>query len=174
MSGPNKFTQVWLIYVPFWNDELLCTLNERNQNADKPQRDIPYSDAYDLICIWESVLETNYFEFNRKYCKQIIDCSMGAITSPEISDTKMYQFTNHFMSKLKFANQDLYHRRFRDDGFLAFNGTWKEFPEFFDFGNTCHEHFKFTFEMKVLIFWTPQKNKGLRFQKNKVLDINHM
>lgn len=123
VSGPNKFTQVWLIYVPFWNDELLCTLNERNQNADKPQRDIPYSDAYDLICIWESVLETNYFEFNRKYCKQIIDCSMGAITSPEISDTKMYQFTNHFMSKLKFANQDLYHRRFRDDGFLAFNGT---------------------------------------------------
>lgn len=27
-------------------------------------RDIFYLDVYDLICIWESVLEINYFEFN--------------------------------------------------------------------------------------------------------------
>lgn len=48
---------------------------------------------------------------------------MGAIPSPEISDTKMHQITNHFMSKFKFANQDLYYGRLRDDGFVAFNGT---------------------------------------------------
>lgn len=71
VSGPNKFTQVWLIYVPFWNDELLCTLNERNQNADKPQRHPLFrrlrSNLHmgecprnQLLWIQSKILQTNY------------------------------------------------------------------------------------------------------------------
>lgn len=92
----------------------------------KPQSDIPYPypDAEDLIFLLKCVLDSNYL---RKYYKQIIGCSMGVIPSPEVSDTRMYQITNHIMSKfkflIKFANQVLYHGRFRDDGFIAFNGT---------------------------------------------------
>ncbi|XP_062592673.1 uncharacterized protein LOC134254146 [Saccostrea cucullata] len=128
-------------------DELLSAVNEAYQSANKPQRDIPYPDAEDLIFLLKCVLENNYFEFNGKYYKQFIGCSMGAIPSPEISDTRMYQITNHIMSKFKFANQVLYHGRYRDDGFIAFNGTKEETLEFFDIGNTCHDHLKFTFDI---------------------------
>lgn len=48
---------------------------------------------------------------------------MGSIPSPEISDTKIYQITNHFMSKFEFAYQDLYHGRLRDGSFVPINGT---------------------------------------------------
>lgn len=153
--------------------ELLSAVNETYKNANKPQIDIPYPETEDLIFLLKCVLENNYFEFNGKYFKQIIGCSMGAIPSPEISDTRMYQITNYIMSKFKFANRVLYHGRFRDDGFIAFNGTQNEILQFFDIGNTCHEHLKFTYEIseKSVNFLDTTIYKGIRFQENNILDI---
>ena len=154
-------------------DELINAVYETYKCATKPQTDIPYPDAEDLIFLLKCVLENNYFEFNGNYYKQIIGCSMGAIPSPEVSDIRMYQITNHIMSKFKYANKVLYHGRFRDDGFLAFNGTKNEILEYFDIGNACHDHLKFTFEIsdEKVNFLDTTVYKGLRFQNNQILDI---
>lgn len=101
---------------------LINAVYETYKCATNTQSEIPNPDAEDLVFLLKCVLENNYFE---KYYKQIIGCSMGAIPSPEVSDTRMYQITNHIVSKFKISNQVLYHGRFRYDGFIAFNGKKK-------------------------------------------------
>lgn len=49
-------------------DELINTIYETYKCPTKPQSDIPYPDAEDLISLLKCVLENNYFEFNGKYC----------------------------------------------------------------------------------------------------------
>lgn len=95
--------------------ELLRTVSEAYKSANKPQIDILYPDTEYHTFLLKCVLENKYFEINEKNYKQIIGCSMGAIPSPEVSDTRMYEIMNYIMSKSKFANQVLYHQRFRDD-----------------------------------------------------------
>lgn len=60
---------------------------------------------------------------------------MGAVPSTELSDNRVYQITQLFVSKLKHAKNILFHGRFRDDGFNVFDG------------NSCHKHLKFTLEI---------------------------
>lgn len=55
-------------------------------NADKSNLVIPHPDVGDLIFLFRCVLENDYFEFDGKYCNQIIRCNMDAIPSPEIMD----------------------------------------------------------------------------------------
>lgn len=128
--------------------ELLRTVSEAYKSANKPQIDILYAETEYLIFLLKCVLENKYFEINEQYYKQIIRCSMGAIPSPEVSDTRMYAIMNYIMSKSKFANQVLYHQRFRDDCLIAFNETKSEILEFLTSArNTCHKHLKFTYEI---------------------------
>lgn len=72
---------------------------------------------------------------------------MGAVPSPELSDNRVYQITQLFVSKLKHAKNILFNGRFRDDGFNVFDGTENEMLVFFDIGNSCHKHLKFTLEI---------------------------
>lgn len=37
--------------------------------------------------------------------------------------------------------------RYRDDGFILFNGSPDEIKEFFDIGNSCHKYLRFTYEL---------------------------
>ncbi|XP_061192282.1 uncharacterized protein LOC133200513 [Saccostrea echinata] len=54
------------MYTNMEFDELLSAVNEAYQSANKPQREIPYPNAEDLIFLLKCVLENNYFEFNGK------------------------------------------------------------------------------------------------------------
>lgn len=56
---------------------------------------------------------------------------MGAIPSPEICDIRMYQITQHIVTQFRHANKILFHGRYRDDGFIIFNGTTEEIEDFF-------------------------------------------
>lgn len=66
---------------------------------------IPHPDVKDLLFLLKCVLDNNYFEFDGKYYKQIIGCSMGAVPSPELSDIRMYQITQLIVSKFKHAKK---------------------------------------------------------------------
>lgn len=59
----------------------------------------------------------------------------------------MYNIIQLIMSKLEHAKRILFHGRFRDDGFVVFDGTENEMMSIFDIGNSCHKHLKFTFEI---------------------------
>lgn len=87
------------MYTNMEFEELLNAVELAYTKADKSNLDIPHPDVGDLIFLLRCVLENNYFEFDGKYYKQIIGCSMGAIPSPEISDMRMYEITQYIESQ---------------------------------------------------------------------------
>ncbi|XP_062579196.1 uncharacterized protein LOC134241129 [Saccostrea cucullata] len=161
------------MYTNMEFEEQLNAVRNAYNNADKSNSDIPYPDVDDLIFLLRCVLENNYFEFNGKFYKQIIGCSMGAVPSPEISDMRMYEITQIIEYKFHQVNKILFHGRFRDDGFIIFNGTKEEILEFFDISNSCHKHLKFTFEIahSSVNFLDTTVYKGNRFNHCQKLDI---
>lgn len=79
-------------------------------NADKSNLVIPHPDVGDLIFLFRCVLENDYFEFDGKYCNQIIRCNMDAIPSPEIMD--IWECTNLLDTKnLNFSIQNTISRK---------------------------------------------------------------
>lgn len=161
------------MYTNMEFNELLSSVNEAYTQANKTQLDIPYPNPEDLIFLLKCVLENNYFEFDGKYYKQIIGASMGAVPSPEICDIRMYQITQHIMAKFRHASKIVFHGRYRDDGFIIFNGTQSEIEEFFNIGNHCHKHLRFTFEISTsaVNFLDTTVYKGPKFQNHNKLDI---
>lgn len=59
----------------------------------------------------------------------------------------MYNITQLIMSNIENAKKILFHGRFKDDGFVVFDGTENEMMSIFDIGKSCHKHLKFTFEI---------------------------
>ena len=161
------------MYTNMEFEELLNAVKHAYTNANKSNLDIQHPDVGDLIFLLRCVLENNYFEFDGKYYKQIIGCSMGAIPSPEISDMRMYEITRYIESQFQYSNKILFHGRFRDDGFIIFDGSKEEILKFFDISNNCHRHLKFTFEISQtsVDFLDTTVYKGLRFSKCQKLDI---
>lgn len=161
------------MYTNMEFDELLSAVHDAYNNANKNEYCIPHPDVKDLLFLLKCVLDNNYFEFDGKYYKQIIGCSMGAVPSPELSDIRMYQITQLIVSKFKHAKKILFHGRFRDDGFIVFDGTENEMMEFFDIGNSCHKHLKFTFEIahNSVTFLDTLVFKGQRFLTQNKLDL---
>lgn len=74
---------VTIMYANIEFDELINAIYETYKCATKPQSDILYPDAEDLIVLLKFVLENNDFELNGKYYKQTIGCSIGAMPSPK-------------------------------------------------------------------------------------------
>lgn len=63
--------------------------------------------------------------------------------------------------------------RYRDDGFILFNGSPDEIKEFFDIGNSCHKYLRFTYELShtSVNFLDTTIYKGIRFSDSQRLDI---
>ncbi|KAK3109108.1 hypothetical protein FSP39_023246 [Pinctada imbricata] len=161
------------MYTNMEFDELITAVKEAYQNADKPVADIPYPKVSDFVFLIKTILENNYFEFNGKYYKQTIGCAMGSTVSPEVSDIRMYQITHMIMNQFEHANKVLFHGRYRDDGFMIFNGTRDEILKFFEIGNSCHRYLKFTYEIsgETANFLDTTVYKGRLFQTEGKLDI---
>lgn len=161
------------MYTNMEFNELLSSVHEAYTQANKIKSDIPYPTPKELTLLLKCVLENNYFEFDGKFYKQIIGASMGAIPSPEICDIRMYQITQHIVTQFRHANKILFHGRYRDDGFIIFNGTTEEIEDFFQIGNHCHKHLQFTFEVSPssVNFLDTTVYKGPRFHTFNKLDI---
>ena len=106
--------------------ELISAVDEAYKTSIKNDLSLPYPDASDLVFLIKTVLENNYFEFNGKYYKQIIGCAMGSTVSSEVSDIRMYQITQFIMTEFEHSDKVLFHGRYRDDGFMIFNGSEQE------------------------------------------------
>ena len=161
------------MYTNMEFDELLSAAEDAYINADKSVNDIPYPEVSDLVFLIKTILENNYFEFTGKYYKQTLGCSMGSPLSPELADMRMYKITDYIMAHFERANQVIFHGRYRDDGFIIFDGTQEQILQFFNIGNTCHTHLKFTFEISdtAINFLDTTVYKGLRFKNRNTLDI---
>ena len=161
------------MYTNMEFDELIIAVKDAYQNADKPAVGIPYPKVSDFVFLIKTILENNYFEFNGKYYKQVIGCAMGSTVSPEISDIRMYQITQMIMNQFEHADKVLFHGRYRDDGFIIFDGTREEVLQFFEIGNSCHRFLKFTYEIsdESANFLDTTVYKGRLFQTDGKLDI---
>lgn len=98
---------------------------------------------------------------------------MGAIPSPEISDMRMYEITRYIESQFQHINKILFQGRFKDDGFIIFDGSKEEILNFLVISNNCHKHLKFTFVISQtsVDFLDTTVYKGLKFINCQKLDI---
>ena len=113
------------------------------------------------------------FSHNGQYFRQTIGAAMGAVPSPEICDIRMYELTKSIISQYKHNQKILFHGRYRDDGFLIFNGNRSEAEEFFHIGNSIHPLLKFTYSISdtSMPFLDTETYKGNRFKNHGILDI---
>lgn len=76
-------------------------------------------------------------------------------------------------SQFQHINKILFHGRFRDDGFISFDGSKKEILNFPVISNNCHKHLKFTFEISQtsVDFLHTTVYKGLKFINCQKFDI---
>ena len=91
------------------------------------------------------VLESNIFEFNREYYIQLLGTAMGTRVAPT--------YANIFMAKLEkimlencpqeLAKFVLCWKRFIDDIFFIFHGSYEELDRFHQFLNSVHPTIKF-------------------------------
>ena len=160
------------MYTNMEFNELLQSV-EKAYSADNSNLEVPRPCISDLIFFLRCILENNFFEFNGRYYKQIIGAAMGARPSPEITDIRMKDITDNVISKFQHADKLVYHGRYRDDGFILFNGSLDEIKEFFDIGNSCHKYLRFTYETShtSVNFLDTTVYKGTRFTDNQRLDI---
>lgn len=98
---------------------------------------------------------------------------MGARPSQETTDIRMEEITDDVISKFQHSDKLIYNGRYRDDGFIIFNGSPDEIKEFFDIGNSCHKYLRFTYELShtSFNFFDTTIYKGTRFSDSQRLDI---
>ena len=97
------------------------------------------------IKLLKLVLESNIFEFNREFYIQLLGTAMGTRVAPT--------YANIFMAKLEkfmlescpkeLAQLVLCWKRFIDDIFFIFNGSYEELDRFHNFLNSVHPTIKF-------------------------------
>lgn len=67
--------------------------------------------------------------------------------APEITDIRMKDITDDVISEFQLADKLIYHGRYRDDGFILFNGSADQIKECFDIGNSFHKYLRFTYKL---------------------------
>ena len=80
----------------------------------------------------------------------------------------------HFYSqKFPFQQNIVYHGRYRDDGFIIYQGEMDEIHQFFQIANSHHPLLKFTYEIsdKEMNFLDITLFKGERFEREGILDV---
>lgn len=113
--------------------------------------------------LWRYILENNYFEWNWKYYKQVIDAVMGTRPSPEINDIPMNDISEEiiFISSMltkHFITVDLGWQ-------VHFSKSSAEIRDFFHIGNSCHKMLKFASEISdtSITFLGTTVYKGIKF-----------
>lgn len=81
-----------------------------------------------MLDLFKSILENNYYEFNSKY---------GSVQCPEKCDIIRDEITNKVMSQFKKPSEKskvVFHGRYRDDEFIIYNGSSQEARHFYNIG----------------------------------------
>ena len=77
----------------------------------------------------------------------LVNASFGAIPSCEACDILMYQIMKEILSKFKDRKKKKFYGRYRDDGFMIYNGNFNDIPDCFNTANNHHLFLKFTHEI---------------------------
>ena len=103
----------------------------------------------------------------------MIGCSMGSCSSPSVIDVRMYEITCEIMNNFPYRHKVLFHTRYRDDGFIIFNGPEHEIHQLFEIANSHHPLIKFTYETSYINmnFLDTTIYKGSRFETSQILDL---
>ena len=160
------------MYTNMYCDELIKAVETIHSEMRENDYAIPLINKESLVQITDLVLNNNEFEFAQSYFKQRIGCAMGAVPSPEICDIRAYEVLNSILQKFPYRDNILMHRKFRDDGFILYNGPIEHLKILFDIANKEHNLLKFTYEISetsvnfldITIF------KGTSFKETNVLD----
>lgn len=160
------------MYANVQYEELLKAVETAYNAFDKSVYEISAPPNNELIALLKIILENNIFEFNSRIYKQIIGCAMGARCSPEVCDIRMYEVMNQIILKV---NKDVifYQGRYRDDGFIIYNGDESEIHTLFNIANAHYPLLKFTYEISSteINFLDTTVYKGRRFAEHGILDI---
>lgn len=135
------------LYTNFRFNELLLALRMVLNENDDIQYEIVRPSTTSLVKIAEILLTNNEFTFDGQSYKQIVGAPQGAVPSPEICDIAIYQHINSILQSFEYTDQIMLHTRFRDDGFIIFNGTKQHALRLFEIANESHDLLKFTFEI---------------------------
>ena len=154
-------------------NEILSAVKIAYNDFDKAHFKIKCPPTDDLIYLLKSILENNVFEFNGELFQQIIGAAIGAIPSPEVCDILMYQIMKEILSNFKGRKNIFFYGRYRDDGFMIFNGNVNDINEFFNLANNHHRFLKFTHEISqtAITFLDVNIYKGKRFFNDSILDM---
>lgn len=76
-----------------------------------------------LLEITDLILRNNEFSFNGKFYRQIVGAPHGAVPSPELCDIAIYRHIGKLISQFVHKQHIIGHWRFRDDGFIIFDGS---------------------------------------------------
>lgn len=127
----------------------------------------------DIIKSLEIILKNNEFTFNSKTYRQRTGVPMGGAASAELADIRMFEILEHILSKYSHRDKIAFCGRYRDDGFILFNGNKNELQELFITANKAHKYLKFTYEISSerIIFLDTEVYKGKRFLDSGILDL---
>ena len=161
------------LYTNLRFEELLSSLKtELDDNMDLIY-DIQRPSTASLVRIAEILLTKNEFSFNGNSYKQIIGAPQGAVPSPEICDIAIFYHINKIMDKFSDRENIVFHVRFRDDGFIIYNGNEENAIQLFDIANSAHDLLKFTYEISQnnAVFLDTHVYKGANYDNCQTLDI---
>ena len=98
---------------------------------------------------------------------------MGGASSAELADIRMFEILENILASFPHRDKIVFCARYRDDGFILYNGTFEEMHEFFRIANNSHRHLKFTYEISLeqITFLYTMVYKGDRFLSTGVLDL---
>ena len=86
----------------------------------------------------------------------------------------MYELTNTLIENFEYQTNIIYHKRFRDDGFIIYNSDCiNEIHELFKIANSMHPLLKCTYSISEseIIFLDTTIYMGERFRESTILDI---
>ncbi|XP_071124112.1 uncharacterized protein [Mytilus edulis] len=154
-------------------EALLGAVERAYDSFDKSNFKVNAPPVNVLIHLLRIILENNVFEFDGKIYKQVIGTAIGAVPSPEICDILMFEIMNQIISAFQYKDKIFYHGRYRDDGFIIYDGTSDEIIDFFRLANDYNPLLKFTYEIKndKMSFLDVDVIKGQRFTTYGILDL---
>ena len=103
--------------------DLLSSLEIELDNNNNISYEIRRPCMANLVKIAEILLTRNKFLFNADTYKQIIGAPQGVVPSLEICDIAIFHHINKIMDKFSDSENIIFHVRFRDDGFIIYNGN---------------------------------------------------
>ena len=161
------------MYNQFSYQEILNSVSNVLDNISGNQYKIPIPDKETILEFIKIILQNNEFTFNNKMYRQKLGVPMGGSSSAELADIRMYEILKNILLEFEHRDKIITCYRYRDDGFLLYNGSENEILTFFNIANRSHKYLKFTYEYsnREITFLDTEVYKGSRFLYEGVLDI---